>query len=517
AAIDGLTKHSERWEAEGVPQNDVEAIEELLDLYKPVAKGEDGKEVKPEPRDVQGTVGSLMKAAGLRFTTSANQDVYRETIGPIINSVKAAHPDGYLSSDIVTKEDRTKLVLLLEHALGGGGRTDLTGLLENYDKAWTGLRTLDAKANYTKAQEAVKALGDASEKLRVAEPQLNFLLSGAAGSGGAADIPAAGRVAQRQLGKMLMDEKTDALRVVAGDRWSRWQQLLEGDAEPQESVKHRDELAKTYGGMLPDNSGRNHAARALLCKDILAFDQSVPEKLNLASVEAVSSAITKLMDRGKALGMEDTSARLIGYWAEHYIATGLIKQTGFPLVFDQIRGEKERVLSREDAATVSLLVVRLSALSERCKTKLLNMKGVADSIFDLEKLGKGEISMRNWEVFVRNDWFAAAAEIAITSPNRPGIELRWNSTNGAEGKLLPADSGAKITFSDNNVPPVQQAFKQGNQEVWAPLRWAVARISPQGQGASTVFGDKKIEVLVKLPATFPTVLDQLPSTKELSE
>jgi hypothetical protein len=514
AAIDGLTKNADRWEAEGVPQGDVEAIEELLALFQPVVKGDDGKPVPAEARDSETTLSAWMRAAGIRFVTSKNQDAYRDTTAPLVRSVKAAHPDGNLPRDIVAKDDRIKFAAVIERALGGGGRTDLTSLLEGYDKAWTGLRALDGGGNYTKAQEAVGNLASASEKLRIAEPQLKFLLSGAAG-GGAADIPAAGRIAQRQLGKNLMEAHADALRELAGDRWSRWQSLTEGEVEPADAVKHREELAKTYGGMLPDNSGRNHAARALLCKDILAFE--APEHLNLAAVEALSSSLAKLSERGKALGMEDTAAKLVGFWAEHYIATGLTKQVGFPLVFDQIRGAKERVLSREDAATVSLLVMKLSPLSDRCKTELLNMKGVADSIFDLEKLSKGEVSMRNWELFVRNDWFAAAAEIVVTSPDRPGLELRWNSTNGAEGKLLPADAGARITFLDNNVPPTQQAFTQGNQDVWAPIRWAVARISPQGQGAATVFGGKKMEVLVKLPPTFPTVLDQLPSTKELSE
>ena len=72
-------------------------------------------------------------------------------------------------------------------------------------------------------------------------------------------------------------------------------------------------------------------------------------------------------------------------------------------------------------------------------------------------------------------------------------------------------------FTDTNEPPVKRAFINGNHESWAPVRWAVASISQSAQGASTMLGGKKIALLVKLPPTFPTVLDELPMTRKLAD
>ncbi len=513
AAIDGMARRAERWETEGISTVDVDALEELLLWFSPPETDDKGK---PVPRDVESTVGNLLRSAGLPFTTSKTRDLYRNTIGPLVSSIRAAYPDEVLDSSLIAPADRTKLAGLVERLLGGSGRTDLGALLEDYDRAWNEIRALEPRAGYAAAQEKVRALAAVSERLRVAEPQLNFLMTGARQEGSDAPLTDAGRVAPRQFAKQLVEEREESMRVLAGDRWNRWQDLLDRGTQPQEGAARQQELAKIHGLMLPDGTARNHAARAALCSDILNLDKDMPERLTLAAVESLGTAVSRLQERSKALGMEDTGERLIGFWAEYYIGAGLAKHIGFPLVFDQVRGAQEKVLPREEAAAVASLVVRLAALSDACRARLTHVRAVAESIFDLERLSKGEIAVREWELFVRNDWFAAASEVVVKVPARVGVELRWNAASGSEGKLLAADSGAALSFLDNNVPPGEHTFRQGNQDAWAPVRWAIARISPQAQGAVTTLGSNRIEVLVNLPATFPSVLDQLPATKDFA-
>lgn len=518
AAIDGLDDRSKNWSDEGIPQSDVESLEEILAIFQPESSvEEDGKEKKE--RDLESTAGALLRSAGLPFTTSKNRDLYRDTVGPLVGVLKSAHPDGCLPDSAIDPRSRDVLAGIIARLLGGGDGSVLTTQLEAFDKAWKELQAVTPGTSFTEAEAKVRAVNTAAENLKNSEPQLAFLVSGTTKDKSEEKDDADEKEQPRVLGKRLLKERSDALRKIGGSKVDSWQELADRPEESGEVAQRRAELAKAHALMLPDGSSRNFAAKAALATEILALNAVVPERLNLASAEASAAAITRVQERAKALGMEEAGKTLLGLWADQFTATVLPKHVGFPLIFDQIVGGQERVLQRDEAAAATVLSLKLASLSDKSRSKLAPIKAVAESIFDLEKLAKSEIVTKEWEISLDqtgNIWFGVVNDVTVTT-TRPGLILKWEAATGGEGKLIAADLGAKLTFTDTNEPPKKYAFASGNHDLWAPVRWAVASISRSAQGASTTFAGKKITVFVKLPATFPAVLDELPVTRKLSD
>ncbi len=514
AAIDGLAKRSSQWGAEGIPQSDADALDEILSCLSPKTEDNSGKDSKP---DLESTAAILIRSAGLPYTSSKNRDLYRNTIGPVIGILKAAHPDGKLPASAVDEKSRALLVTVIDRLFGGGDDSSITRQLEAYDSAWKDVSAIKPGTSFADAQKLVRALNTASETLTNLEPQLRYLSE--SGSKAAAEETPSEKEQPGALGKRLLQEHERGLNVLAPNRIGRWQDESDRPEESSEVAKVRENLVEQHAKMLGNPGQRTHAARALLASKVMELDGMVPERFSPSTYPQFAANIAAVQSQAKATGIEEIGNVLIGIWAEHFIADLLPKHIGFPLVFDKVRGDAEKILPREEAASVASAILRVSELSEKSRLKLAPIKGVIESIFDIEKLPKGEIVVKEWEIsLAQNDiWFGLVNDVSI-EPSRPGSgRLRWDAANGGEGKLLAADQGAKITFTDTNVPPTSYPFSSGNQPQWAPVHWAVAAISQGAQGASTQFGNRKISLNVKLPATFPQALDALPTTRTLNE
>lgn len=518
AALDGVSKRADQWDSQGVGAADAEAIRELVAIYSGKSR-----------QDLDSSLGSFLQATGLPFTSNKNRDTYKTYIGPMVNSVRSAHSDGVIPHELLADTQKRKLQGLVEKLMGGGGSTDLSVLLEGYDRAWKALGSAPETENYDRVQVLVRALSTASEKLKLAEPQLRFLTTGAKTEGGSPEsVVASGRTAPAKLAKEIFEEREDALRSLGDERtFNRWQELLSKDeGESEEARTRRQELAKIHGAMLPDGTARNHQARAELSAEILAMGADAPENMSMASAEALLARITKAQERAKMLGMETEASHLFSVWAANFTAKELPKRIGFPLVFDAIRlntGDKERVLTAEEAAGLSMVINRLSELSPKAKEKLTSVKAVARSIFDLEKLGKPGQPWRGavlqWELRLgdldNHDWVDVPI-VLVLSPNDPSKRIEWASASNAAG-LLAADYGADPQFADNLGTTTP--FGRGKTDNWAPIRWHVSQLAGQGFGAKHRFNGKDFGIRSEPPArdVFPASLGALPATKSLTE
>ncbi|WAC17863.1 hypothetical protein OVA24_11470 [Luteolibacter sp. SL250] len=516
AAIDGLAKRSSQWGAEGIPQSDADALDEILSCLSPKAsEGSSGKDSTP---DLESTAAILIRSAGLPYTSSKNRDLYRNTIGPVIGILKAAHPDGKLPATAVDEKSRALLVTVIDRLFGGGDDGALTRQLQSYDVAWRAVREITPGTSFTDAQKLVQSLNSASETLANLEPQLRYLASNT-GKATTEESTSSEKEQPRTLGKRLLQEHEQGLQVLASNRMGRWQDDADRPEESSEAAKLREKLVAEHAKMLENPEKRTHAARAGLASEVMNLDTIVPERFSPATYTQFAASIASVQAKAKAIGIEEIGNVLIGIWSQHFVADLLPKHIGFPLVFDKVRGDNEKILPREEAAAVASAILRVSELSDKSRLKLSPIKGVIESIFDVEKLPKGEIVVKEWEIsLAQNDiWFGLVNDVSI-EPSRPGSgRLRWDAASGGEGKLLAADQGAKISYTDTNVPPNTYPFSSGNQPQWAPVHWAVAAISQGAQGPFTQFGGRRISLNVKLPATFPQALDGLPTTRNLSE
>lgn len=514
AAVDRLSKQSEHWDAQGVNAGDAEAIRELVALYGGVGS-----------RDADSSVGSFIQAAGLPYTTNKNREVYSTYIGPTLASVRAAHPDGRIPC-LLGETSRRKLEDLVERMLGGGGRSDVGQLLLSYDQAWADIKGAHEDAEFEQVRNLVIQLEQASGRLKLAEPQLRFLLTVV--HAGDADASSEGdRTAPRKLAEQLFSEQADAVQALGRDRISRWQDLRSRDeSEPAEAKTRRQQLAKVHGSLVPETDIRNHEARANLAREIIKLGQGLPEQMTMSATETLTGRVAVLMEKAKALGMEKEAGLVRSSWAAHFTTSELPKRIGFPLVFDAIRlnkGGVERVLGGEESAAVSLLVLRLTEWSSPAASRLAPLRNVARSLFDFEKLAKAGQpwagALREWELRLANpdahDWIDIPS-VTVVCPNDRARHIEWTSISGTVVRLLPADQGAEPRFSDNlgNVSP----FSRGKFDNWAPVRWYLSQMGGYGFGARHQFNKKDFGIVVT-PATldFPKDASSLPSTSNLTD
>ncbi len=519
AAVDGLHKRSAQWGAEGVPVSDTDTLDEILSCLSPSGKaGDDGK-----PRDIESSAAILIRSAGLPYTTSKNRDLHRKTIGPIITILKAAHPDGRLPAAAVDEESRKKLVKVMERLFGGGDDGSLARQLKDYDKAWADMQSLAPGAPFAEARSRAEKLNTASEILRNSEGQLDYLSKNAGKK--ESDEAAPGEKEQpRALGKRLLQEHEEALQLIAGSSFGRWQDDADKPEESGEVSKEKQKLVELHAALDEGGKERKHATRAKLVERIMTLDSSVPERFSPGTFSVFSTGVKKLQEDAKAAGMEPTANVLLGIWADHFVTELMPNHIGFPLVFDKLEaGEKqERILSRDEAAAVANLTLTLSGLSEKARLKLSPIKAVIEAIFDIEKLPKGETIVQKWEISLvapSEIWIGNVADVIIEPTQAGAGKLRWDSTNAGQGMLLTADQGARISFTDTGDPPRTHPFVNGNNHPqWAPIRWAVATISQRGLGAFTEFNGKTMSLKVNLSESpFPRVLNALPTSRTLSE
>lgn len=507
AAIDGIGRRSEKWISDGVPNADRDALLEILACLEKPPVLEKGA----APPSFEPVVDHLLHAAGLPRVSKANPNSKS-----LANVLRAAYGSPPLPAAGIDKRNRAKLAAVIDR-LFDGGETGLTRRLQDFDNKLKDLPKLPL--TFSEAESRVRALNVASASLKDVDRQIGFVLSSTSKKEDPASADEELFEQPHLLGKQLLEEHGDALRQIDASRLEKWRN---SEAVPEESgkeVKQRAALALAHGVMLADNM-RTYEAKAKYASDVIALDALFPDRLSLETVRKADLAINKLQVRSDELGMKETGDLLLGLWAEHFIASRLPEHLGFPLVFNTGPGDNAGVLQRDEAAAAAALVVRLTAINDSSRTKLAAVKDVAESIFELENLAKGVVQVKDWEISVDpadDIWSGVVSEITVADAKGAKPLLTWDAGNALKPKLLAADSGARITFKDNDFPAGIHKILNGDQDFWAPVHWAVASIAQNGNAAVMNFQGRKVALIVKPPASFPDSTPQLPTLEKLKK
>ncbi len=495
ALVERLENRSPGWAENGLDRADERAIRGLLGLYD----GSDHDSLRKE-------LAASFSYIDLKLPGGKRGKAKDITL-PLLESVKAAYPDGVKLSSLMTDDDKAALVLIFDEVFSVGGDKGLYKELKEFDGLWAELADLGAN----ELDDQLDKIDSASGRLIPLQARIQELTDG--------EKEAADEDEEDSFPTSLINDFLETLEAIGPKEIEKWEASTSEDSSLEEQQQAElTEWAALY---------RSHEELSKLARGWVQFDfEGVAKPFNptkLNQVKSLRLEIENSLKMAKAFKVDEALAnRLLLIGCERYLETTFVEKVSFPLLDTNNRKGRLPLNAREAGAMTLMVKFLTEKLGDRTPAKLTSVYQVGINLFDEDALAEDRIQPKRWRVHASTGDLSYSAKVIIQQVAKDGsatphdLTPQLGSASEITAKsdvLLPVD--AKLTVKNFDIDDEGQVMLAPEKaRDWEMVWWFVNGAIATGDGKfgrrftnpSGGDGSQYVYIWVAKPETWPASL-----------